>query len=257
MATTQSQAPKSIRRVGSDAMIGLDAQSRAVSGKGEARRLRASGRVPAVAYGKGLAATLLSVSPKDVLSILKSERGRNSVIQMDVEAGSKLLVMIRDYSYHPVLRALEHVDFIQVKLDQPVDVEVPLVPLGKPAGVTTGGIIRQVYRTIPVRCVPDKIPLKLEIDISHLKLNEHVSTQDLKLPDGVSVRLPPEQTIVAVVTPEKEREETPVEGAAAVPGAAAAPGAAGAAAGAPGDAAKDGKGGAAPAAAPAKEGKKK
>jgi large subunit ribosomal protein L25 len=256
MATTQSQAPKSIRNVGSEAMIGLDAHARSAAGKGEARRLRASGRVPAVAYGKGLAATLLSVAPKDILSILKSERGRNSVIQMDVEAGTKLLVMIRDYSYHPVLRALEHVDFIQVKLDQPVDVDVPLVPLGKPVGVTTGGIIRQVYRTIPVRCVPDKIPLKLEIDISHLKLNEHVSTQDLKLPDGVSVRLPPEQTIVAVVAPEKEREETPVEGAAAVPGAAAAPGAAGAAAGAaePG---KDGKGGAAPAAAAAKEGKKK
>jgi large subunit ribosomal protein L25 len=259
MATTQSQAPKSLRSVGSDAMIGLDAQSRVASGKGEARRLRASGRVPAVAYGKGLASTLLSVSPKDILSILKSERGRNSVIQMEVAAGEKLLVMIRDYSYHPVLRALEHVDFIQVKLDKPVDVEVPLVPLGKPVGVTTGGIIRQVYRTIPVRCVPDKIPLKLEIDISHLKLNEHVSTQDLKLPAGVSVRLPPEQTIVAVVTPEKEREETPVEGAAAVPGAVAAPGAAGAAAGATGEAvaAKDGKGGAAPAAAPAKEGKKK
>jgi large subunit ribosomal protein L25 len=243
--------------VGSGAIIGLDARSRAASGKGEARRLRASGRVPAVAYGKGLAATLLSVSPKDVLSILKSERGRNSVIQMDVEAGSKLLVMIRDYSYHPVLRALEHVDFIQVKLDQPVDVDVPLVPLGKPVGVTTGGIIRQVYRTIPVRCVPDKIPLKLEIDISHLKLNEHVSTQDLKLPEGVSVRLPPEQTIVAVVTPEKEREEVPVEGAAAVPGASVAPGAAVAAAGAAADATKDGKGGASPATAPAKEGKKK
>jgi large subunit ribosomal protein L25 len=255
MATTQSQAPKSIRNAaGSDAMIGLGAQSRSVSGKGEARRLRASGRVPAVAYGKGLAATLLSVSPKDVLSILKSERGRNSVIQMDVEAGTKLLVMIRDYSYHPVLRALEHVDFIQVNLDQPVDVEVPLIHHGKPIGVTTGGIVRQVYRTIPVRCVPDKIPLKLEIDITHLKLNEHVSTQDLKLPEGVSVRLPPEQTIVAVVAPEKEREETPVEGAAAVPGAAAAPGAPGAAGAA--DAAKDGKGGAT-AAAPAKEGKKK
>jgi large subunit ribosomal protein L25 len=239
-------------------MIGLDAQSRAAAGKGEARRLRASGRVPAVAYGKGLAATLLSVSPKDILSILKSERGKNSVIHMDVAAGDKLLVMIRDYSYHPVLRALEHVDFIQVKLDQQVEVEVPLVPIGKPVGVTTGGIIRQVYRTIPVRCVPDKIPLKLEIDISHLKLNEHVSTQDLKLPVGVSVRLPPEQTIVAVVTPEKEREETPVEGAAAVAGAAATPGAAGGAAtGATGEAAKDAKGGAAPAAAPAKEGKKK
>ncbi len=257
MATTHSQAPKSIRSV-SNGIVGLHAQSRSVAGKGEARRLRVSGWVPAVAYGGGLASTLLSVSPKDILAILKSERGRNSVIEMDVEAGNKLLVMIRDYSYHPVHRALEHVDFLQVKLDQPVDVEVPLFPLGKPAGVTTGGIVRQVYRTIPVRCVPDKIPLKLEIDITHLKLNEHVSTKDLQLPPGVSVRLPPEQTIIAVVAPEKEREETPVEGAAAaVPGAAAAPGAAGGAASASGEAAKDAKGGAASAAAPAKEGKKK
>lgn len=256
MATTQSQAPKSIRIV-SDGIVGLHAQSRAASGKGEARRLRASGWVPAVAYGRGLSSTLLSVSPKDILAILKSERGQNSVIEMDVEAGNKLLVMIRDYSYHPVHRGLEHVDFLQVKLDQPVDVEVPLVPFGKPVGVTAGGIVRQVYRAIPVRCVPDKIPLKLEVDISHLKLNEHVSTQDLKLPPGVSVRLPPEQTIVAVVAPEKEREETPAEGAAAAtPGAATAPGAAGAAAGASPEGAKDAKGGAAPA-APAKEGKKK
>jgi large subunit ribosomal protein L25 len=151
---------------------------------------------------------------------------------------------------------LEHVDFVQVRLDQPVDVNVPLIPLGKPAGVTTGGIVRQVYRTIPVRCVPDKIPLKIEIDITHLELNEHVSTQDLKLPEGVTVRLSAEQTLIAVVTPEKEREEVPAE-AAAVPGVAAA-GAAGATPAAGADAAKDAKaGGAATAAAPTKDAKKK
>jgi len=256
MATAQSQAaPKSIRKAAADGIVGLTAQARSVVGKGEAKRLRSTGWVPAVAYGKGLTSALLSVSPKDVLSILTSERSKNTVIEMEAGAHGKLLVMIKDYTYHPVHRGLEHVDFVQVKLDQPVEVDVPLVHHGKPAGVTAGGIIRVVYRTVPVKCVPDKIPLKLEIDITHLELNEHVSTKDLKMPDGVSVRLPAEQTLIAVVTPEKEREETPDP--AAVAAAAAAPGAAGAPAAAGAEAGKDAKGGASPGAAPAKDSKKK
>jgi large subunit ribosomal protein L25 len=257
MATHQSQAPKSIRKSQSGSgIVPLEAKARVGVGKGQARRLRAEGSIPAVAYGKGLAATHLAVSPKDVLSILKSERGQNSVIEMELGAPAKLLLMIKDYSYHPVHRGLEHVDFVQVRLDQPVDVNVPLIPIGKPAGVTTGGIVRQVYRTVPVHCVPDKIPLQIEIDITHLELNQHVSTQELKLPEGVTVRLPAEQTLIAVVTPEKEREEVPAEGAAAAAGAAA-PGAAGAAPAAGAEAGKDAKAGAAAAAAPAKDAKKK
>jgi large subunit ribosomal protein L25 len=236
-----------------NAMVGLEAKRREGVGKGQARRLRAAGSVPAVAYGRGLAATHLAVSPKDVISILKSERGQNSVIEMDLGEQAKLLLMIKDYSYHPVHRALEHVDFVQVRLDHPVDVHVPLVPIGKPAGVTAGGIIRQVYRTVPVNCVPDKIPLKIEVDISHLELNQHVSTQDLRLPPGVVVRLSAGQTLVAVVTPEKEREEAVPE-PGAVAGAAVA-GAAGAAPAAGAEAGKDAKAGAA--AAPAKDAKKK
>jgi large subunit ribosomal protein L25 len=258
MATAQSQAaPKSIRKVASNGMVSLDVKPREGVGKGAARRLRSAGSIPAVAYGKGLASTLLAVSPKEILSILNSERGQNSVIEMQGPVG-KLLVMIKDYTYHPVHRGLEHVDFVQVRLDQPVAVNVPLVPLGKPPGVTAGGIIRQVYRTVPILSVPDKIPVKIEVDIGHLELNEHVSTQDLKLPEGVTVRLPAEQTLVAIVTPDKEVEEEPDPAAvaAAAAAAAAAPGAT-PAAGA--EAGKDAKGGAAPAAAaaPAKEAKKK
>jgi large subunit ribosomal protein L25 len=232
----------------------LGADGRTGTGKGEAKRLRLSGKVPAVAYGKDLAATLLSVSPKEVLGILQSDRGQNAVINMDVKSGEKLLVMIRDYSYHPVTRNLEHVDFIQVKLDRPVNVEVPLHYTGKPVGVVAGGIIRQVYRTVPVSCLPDRIPLKLEIDIAHLALGEAVSTSDLTLVAGVTARLPAEQTLISIVAPEKERAEDIA--AAAVPGAAAA--VAGAAPAA--EAGKDAKGAPAAktaAAAPAKDAKKK
>ena len=65
-------------------------------------------------------------------------------------------------------------------------------------------MLRVVYRTVPVRCLPDRIPVKIEAEVTHLELGEHVATQELKLPEGVVVRLPAEQTLIAVVAPEKE-----------------------------------------------------
>lgn len=149
----------------SAAMHTVTANPRTETGKGAARRLRTSGQIPAVAYGKGLAAKTLSVAPKDILTVLKSERGQNTVLQMKVNGGGDLLCMIKEYTYHPVTRSLEHVDFVEVKLDRAVDVEVPLFTTGKAVGVAKGGLLRQVYRTLPVRCLPDRIPLKLETDV--------------------------------------------------------------------------------------------
>jgi len=233
-------------------MSSLVASPRSAFGKGAARRLRHEGKIPAVAYGKGIETTALAVTPKDVALVLRAERGQNAVIQMKIEGKKDLLVMIKEYSYHPVTRALEHVDFVEVKLDKEVDVEVPFVVFGKAAGVVAGGVLRQVYRSLPVRCLPDRIPLKIEADVAALELGDHISTQQLNLGDGVKVRLPAEQTLVAVVAPEKEKAEdveatgTPAAGAAPVAGAAAPAAAAGAAP------AKDAK-----AAAPAKDDKKK
>jgi len=229
----------------------LTVQPRTAAGKGEARRLRRTGLVPAVAYGKGLPATPIAVVPKEVASVLKSEFGKNTVIQIEV-SGSKLLAMVRDFTLHPVKRELEHVDFVEVKLDQPVDVSVPLFATGKAVGVVKGGVLRVVHRTIPVRCLPDRIPVKVEADVTHLELGQHVATRDLKLPDGVVARLPAEQTLIAVVAPEKEVEEAApgAPGAAAAPGGSVAPPAAG---GAP----AAGAAAAGEAAAPAKDEKKK
>ncbi len=235
-------------------LVTLEAQTRTAGGKAEAGRLRRTGKIPAVAYGKELASTPLAITPKDVVSILKSERGKNTVIQMKV-GGKDLTVMIKDFTVHPVDRALRHVDFVEVKLDKPVDVQIPLIATGKPVGVTNGGILRQVYRTLPVRCLPGVIPLKVEVDVTHLELGYAIQTKDVKLPEGVVARVPAEQTLIAVVTPEKEKvEEEPVPGAPGAPGAAApgAPGAPAAAGAAPAAGAP-----AAGAAAPAKEEKKK
>jgi large subunit ribosomal protein L25 len=218
----------------------LTAKPRTPAGKSETRRLRKAGSVPAIAYGKGRPATALSVTPKEVVTILRSERGKNTLVQVTVEGQSEFLAMIKDFSYHPLTRNLEHVDLIEVKLEQQVLVEIPLVTVGKPLGVTAGGLLRQVYRMVPVSCLPNQIPLKIEHDVTSLNLNEATAAKDLKLPEGVSVMLPAEQTVISVVAPEKDRTED----VAALPGAAAAPAAG----------AKDAK---APAAAPAKDAKKK
>ncbi len=228
----------------------VNAKPRTAAGKGGARSVRAEGSIPAIAYGRDLEAMSLSVAPKDILTVLASEHGQNSVLELSVEGAKKLLVMIKEYSYHPLKRNLLHVDFVEVKLDRPVDVEIPLFTTGKAEGVTKGGLLRQVFRTLPVRCLPDRIPLKIEVDVTALMLGDAIAVQDVKLAEGVEVLLPAEQTIVAVVAPEKDRtEET-----AAAPGA---PGAAPAAGTAPAaGAAKDAKA-AAPAAGAAKDAKKK
>lgn len=198
----------------------ISVSSRDTAGKSEAKRLRRSGRIPAVAYGKHLAARSLAVSPDELRSVLSSERGRNTVIELDVEGKDKLTVLLRDYQHHPVSRQILHADFVQIALDEPVEVQVPLEITGKAAGVVKGGILRQVFRRVPVRCLPAQIPVKIVHDVTELDVDGHVPAKALAVPEGVTVRLPPEQTVAAIVSEKQTAEEEPT-GAAAAPAAAA------------------------------------
>ena len=202
--------------------IKVSASQRSESGKGAASRLRVSGKIPAVAYGKQLPAQPLAVAPEALKAVFASAYGRNNVIELDVEGKDKLTVLLRDYQYHPVSRQLLHADFVQIHLDQPVDVEVPLELTGKAQGVVKGGILRQVFRKLPIRSLPNNIPVKIVHDVTALDLDGHVATKDLNLPEGVSVRLPDEQTVASIVTEVvRAEEETAAPGAPA--GGAAAP----------------------------------
>lgn len=199
-------------------IIKLDANLRSQSGKTSARRLRREGRIPAIAYGKELPSVSLAVTPRGLTEILKSAHGQNTVVELSVEQ-KKLTVLLREYTVHPVTREPLHADFVEIKLDKPVEVEVPFVCKGKAAGVVLGGILRQVYRRLPILCLPEQIPVVIEHDVTALNLGDHVKTADLTLPQGVTVRLPPDQTVAGVVAPEKEKPED-VEATTAVPGAA-------------------------------------
>ncbi len=207
-------------------LLKISATRRDESGSGPARRLRAQGQIPAVAYGKETPATSLSVQPKDIDAILGSPHGRNTVLELDI-GGSSLTALLTDLQYHPVTREPLHVDFVQIHLDRTVDVLVPFELTGRPKGVVAGGVLRQIYRRLPVRCLPSDIPIKLSHDVTELELNQHVLASELALPEGVTVLLPPNQTVAGVGAEAKapEEEEKPAAAAAgeAAPGAAAAP----------------------------------
>ncbi|MES1176066.1 MAG: 50S ribosomal protein L25 [Myxococcales bacterium] len=223
--------------------IKVSASRRDGNGKGAARRLRGEGRIPAVAYGKSLPTQQIAVPPEAIKAVLASAWGRNTVVNLDVEGKQALTVLLSDFQYHPMSRALLHADFVQIHMDQPVNVEVPLELTGKAAGVVAGGTLRQVFRKLPIRCLPGLIPVKVVHDVTSLAEDGHVAAQDLALPEGVSVRLPAEQTVASIVHEIMRGEDE----TAAAPGAAAAAAApaAGAAAAAP-------AAGAAKGAAPAK-----
>jgi large subunit ribosomal protein L25 len=205
-------------------IVKLVAQKRVEQGKGPSRRLRVEGKIPAVAYGKKLAATPLAVDPKALKVAITGAHGLNNVIELDVEGKEKITAMVREYSHHPVSRAYLHVDFLQVDLGEPVDVSVPFKLVGKAKGIVLGGLLQQVFRVLPVRCLPEKIPTVIEADVSDLGLNDSLKVSQLKLADGVSVRLGAEQTVASVVAPEKSVEEE--KAAAAAPAGKDAKGAA-------------------------------
>jgi len=200
----------------------LVATIRHQGGKGPSRRLRAEGKIPAVAYGAELPVTALAVSPKELKRLLSSEHGLNTVVELEVDGKLKMHTLVVDYQIHPLTRAILHADFKKIDLDKTVDVEVTLELVGKSAGVTAGGELHQIFKKLPVRCRPAQIPVKLVHDITEVQLDQAAHVKDLKLPEGVEVLLPPERTFATVYTAKKRKDEeeaTPAAGAA--PAAAA------------------------------------
>lgn len=206
-------------------IIKLTATRRTECGKGPSNRLRREGRIPAICYGRDLAATPVAVSPKSLLQVLGSEHGRNSVLELELEGGERLTVMVRDYSYHPITRELVHADFVQVKLDQPVEVDVPFRCVGKSKGVAAGGVLQQIFRRVPIRCLPEHIPAVIEADITELDVGASIKASALRVPEGAKVLLPDDQTVVVVNAPERAAEEGAgaAQAAAGQAAAAAAP----------------------------------
>ena len=219
----------------------LEAEVRSTSGKGWARKLRQQGRIPAVCYGPGVEPISLAVDPKALKLALDPEKRHNTLITLTLKgegASQEVTVMLKDFQTDAFKKEVLHADFVRVDVSKPVKVTIPLILTGKPEGVKVGGILHQVFRMVDVECLPDRIPVKLQADVSALNIGQALHVSDLGLMEGVRVLLDAKQSVAVVVAPKAEKtpEEEAAEAAAAVEGAegavAAAP-AEGAAAGAP------------------------
>lgn len=190
--------------------VTLNAETGRELGTAPSRRARREGRVPAVVYGGGEAATAVSVDRADLRRALSTDAGLNALITLNVD-GDSFITVVRELQRHPVRRDVVHVDFLKVDPTAPIEVEVPIRLVGEAKQVTTnGGMTEQRVSVLKVLVRPDAIPDSIEVDISDMTL-EHSSilVADLVLPDGVESRSTPSQ---AVVTAELTRAAVTARG---------------------------------------------
>jgi large subunit ribosomal protein L25 len=201
----------------------LKAEKRDGRGKNEARRLRASGKIPAIVYGseKGKA-TEISVDPKVLLRILHSESGVNSLIGLEGVGAADMRVLVKEYQLDPITHQLLHVDFFQVAMDKMLTVTVPVVLKGEAKGVKQqGGVVDFVHREIEIEVLPGDIPENITVDITELMLNQGVRVRDLMVsgegggPVKWKATSEADMMIVHVVAPRAEEVAATVDAAAA------------------------------------------
>jgi len=191
----------------------IEAQTRVAGGKNANKRLRKSGKIPAVIYGPGKQAVVVSVNPEDVEDILYSDAGRNTIVALSVDGSEQNTAMIKDYQMDPVKGDLIHADFLEIAMDRALEVTVNIELVGEAEGVKlSGGIMDFVTRSIEVECLPSDIPDSIKADVSALKINDYLRVKNLEIDSRVKVLSDPEIVIVTIVPPAKE--EIPEEAVA-------------------------------------------
>jgi len=200
--------------------IELQAEKRNVGARSVVKAIRRQGRVPGVAYGDG-EPTALSVDERTLMAILKSERGRNALINLKID-GAAHPVLLKEIQRHPITRIVRHVDFHRISLKKRIETAVPIHVQGEAPGVKVGGgILEHVVRDVRVRCLPAEIPAALNVDVSNLQINQSIKGKDLVAPQGVELLLDAELVIVNIVAPTELEEVAPAAAAVgAVPATA-------------------------------------
>lgn len=186
--------------------VALAALPRVGNGKREARSLRREGRVPAVAYGADLSATPISVDGRELYHALHTDAALNAIIRLDYD-GETHLTLAREIQRHPVRGVVMHVDFVTVRRDVKVAVDVPLHLEGEVGGAEAGAVADQQLHALHVEVLPLEVPDEIVLDVSDLEIGAVKRVGDLQVPEGVTVLTDPDQTVVSVSVPQLEVPE--------------------------------------------------
>jgi large subunit ribosomal protein L25 len=170
------------------------------SGKGAARKVRASGRVPGILYGHGMDPISLAVDSRDLFHVLHTDAGTNVLIDLQVGSDHHL-AMPREIQRDHIKGQFLHIDFLVVRRDEKITVDVPVSLIGESHGVKEGGVIEHHLWELKVECFPTDVPESIEADVSKLGIGDALRVEDITPPEGATILTDLSETIVSVVPP--------------------------------------------------------
>lgn len=198
-----------------DINVVLNAKIRTEKGKGPAKRLRRAGKIPAIFYGKGQEARMLTIDYRELKNAIYSGESALSLLKLLIEGPDgteEKTVTVKDHQTHPLKRTVDHVDFLEINVNQALELEVPLVLTGKAIGVERGGMLSQIRQTLTVAALPINIPDQIVVDVSNLDLGESLHISDVPVPAGVELPSDVDFTVATILSPKGAKTEEDGEG---------------------------------------------
>jgi large subunit ribosomal protein L25 len=189
--------------------VSLRARTGRSTGSRESRRVRKTGDVPAIVYGKGTDPVSIAVDAHDLHVVLHTEAGANALINLEIEGGATLLTMARVIERHPFRNEYRHIDFVTVSLDEIVTAEVAIHFEGSPIGVKDGGVFSPQRTHVIIEALPTAIPSAIVLDVSDVEIGGSLRVADLPVIEGVTYVEDPEAVVMSVTTIAAEVVEEP------------------------------------------------
>jgi len=190
--------------------ITLRAETGRKTGSRESRRLRRTGRVPAIVYGKQADPIAIDINHRELRAALTTDAGANALIKLEVD-GNDMLTLPRVIETHPYRREIRHVDFVAVSLTDRVSAEIPVHLVGEAAGIRAGGVLSTPRTSVEIEAPVTNIPTFVELDISQLEIGDALRVGDLPAIEGVEYTEDPEYTVVSITVPAALEAEEPSE----------------------------------------------
>jgi len=193
--------------------VTLSAIKREKTGKETAKKLRRQGLVPAIIYGPHFDPLPIAVKFSELESILHKYKGETLLFNLEINNGqtSKVQAILKEYQIHPVTDKIIHLDFLAIKEGETITLDIPLEFIGRPVGLTRGGVLEILMHELTIECLPANIPDKIQVDISNLDVGDVLHVKDIQVPEGVKVVDDPEETVVTIVAEEAGAAEEEAE----------------------------------------------
>src|SRR5439155_4516624 len=193
--------------------VPLSAYPRTLAKRGGVKKLRSSGRVPAVIYGGQTKPQNLEIKSNDLDTLLHQAHSENILLDLSVEGDgkSKRLALLKDVQHHPLNGEILHVDLHEVSEQEKVTVMVPVETEGEAAGVKTGGgVLEHVLFKIKVRALPKDLPEAIIVDVSKLEIGQTIQMGDITPPPAVELLGDKGVSVISVAAPITEAQEAAV-----------------------------------------------